>query len=118
MVLNVSLCLECTALDSMLRSVVVGWQANGSGTPRSASRRAPAPMPAAAKEALTENGGSRPRLRPANGKASPAKPSDKKAADSGAWSEAQELALVQVLPLNELLLLAIIPTAVVVCRVI
>ncbi|CAL8462322.1 g1855 [Coccomyxa elongata] len=72
-------------------------QANGSGTPRSASRRAPAPMPAAAKEALTENGGSRPRLRPANGKASPAKPSDKKAGDSGAWSEAQELALVQAL---------------------
>ena len=87
--------LECTAGDRTLSCKDVGvWQANGSGTPRSASKRAPAPMPAAAKQALTENGGGRPRPRPANGKASPAK----KATDSGAWSEAQELALVQVLP--------------------
>lgn len=64
-------------------------QANGNGTPRSASKRAPAPMPAAAKEALTENGGGRSRARAANGKASPAK-------KEGAWSEEQELALVQV----------------------
>jgi len=73
----------------------VGRQANGSATPRSASRRAPAPMPAAAKEALTENGGPklRPTARPANGKASPAK---KPAAGDSAWTEQQELALVQV----------------------
>lgn len=72
----------------------VGPQANGSATPRSASRRAPAPMPAAAKEALTENGGPKLRpTRPANGKASPAK---KPAAGDSAWTEQQELALVQV----------------------
>lgn len=75
---------------------VVCVQANGTGTPRSASKRAPAPMPAAAKEALIENGSSRPRARPANGKASPAK----KPASEGAWAEEQELALVQVRPLQ------------------
>jgi hypothetical protein len=48
-------------------------------------------MPPAAKEALTQNGNSRPR--PANGKAK----DSSKAAE--AWSEEQELALVQVWPL-------------------
>jgi hypothetical protein len=66
-------------------------------------------MPAAAKEALIEIG-SRPRRPAANGKASPAKPGAAPAADAktggseqkgapapadAAWSEAQELALVQ-----------------------
>ena len=85
-------------------------QANGAATPRSASRRAPAPMPAAAKEALTDSGGrSRPQRASANGKASPAKggspaPAGAEGSPAGggepkgaaeAWSEAQELALVQ-----------------------
>ncbi len=65
-------------------------QANGHPSPRSASKRAPAPMPALAKQALSENGIS-PRPS-ANGKS----PSSKKADSADAWSETQDVALVQV----------------------
>lgn len=51
-------------------------------------------MPAAAKEALTQNGGSRPR--PANGKGGASKDKDSSSKPTDAWSEEQELALVQV----------------------
>ena len=65
-------------------------QANGHPSPRSASKRAPAPMPALAKQALSENGIS-PRPS-ANGKSSGARKGD----SADAWSEEQDVALVQV----------------------
>ena len=65
-------------------------QANGHPSPRSASKRAPAPMPALAKQALSENGIS-PRPS-ANGKSSGTRKGD----SAGAWSEEQDVALIQV----------------------
>ena len=65
-------------------------QVNGHPSPRSASKRAPAPMPALAKRALSENGISPRPL--ANGRSSSAKKGD----SADAWSEAQDMALVQV----------------------
>ncbi len=92
----------CQHKDAALTPVILEWvvpehpeqgdcaQANGHPSPRSASKRAPAPMPALAKQALSENGIS-PRPS-ANGKSSGAKKGD----SADAWSKAQTDALVLV----------------------